>query len=283
MADVDYDDVDSWSDEQAVLIDEIDRHLQISEDVLFEATGQAWPGACRAVIQPHASLCGCGHHLWNQCPSGELTLWLPYPILGYDDALGHAYYAKLIADEAELEPTPLIRGVDFDGTEYALRPHVDFRIIDPYTLVLYETACRSTNWPAQTLHRAPGTAGTWAIEVVYGGWPPLSVYMAAVRFAGALLKRTCGAQDCPLPQGVSSVTVNNTVMRVGSAQDYLRLAKELDRWMSGIPEIDLSILAYVGPPAARVLPPYEQRWTWNTNDAMNTIWRLTPTPAPAVC
>lgn len=278
----------TWSDEVCQALGEVDEQLNIAEEVLFMATGEQWPGACRAVIQPRRSgLCHCGGGCRWACErADELNLWLPYPILTVDpiaDPCGDPFYARYIADIADEIPTPLVRGVDTNGVSWAWRPHTDLNVIEPCTLAPWETDCQVPYWPTQAINRRPTDPGTWVIETVYGAYPPLTVLMATARLASAFLKRVCGAKDCPLPDGVTSVTTHGTTMRLTSSGDWLQLSKTLDRWVSGIVDIDTSIAPFVGPPPARVLPPRDQRWQWISSDQIHALWRAIPVPAQTVC
>ncbi|MFZ4431563.1 MAG: hypothetical protein ACOYOQ_00050 [Microthrixaceae bacterium] len=216
-------DLSEASDEQIAVA------IEAATEWLYDATCQAYPGSCSAIIRPRREHHGyCQQSLYTahsassvSKPAVDLTAAVPGPITEV------------------VEVT--VAGTVVDPAEYAL--------VNARWLVRREPSTLSP-WPVQDYDWAADSERGWTVEVVYGAAPPSPLRLAAAELACQLLKRWLG-KECDLPDNASSITRGGvTVSLQARAEGKI-----------GIPLIDAIVDAYGCTQRERRLVDPAKPWT----------------------
>lgn len=193
--------------------DEIAAACWLASVVLYEFSGQRWPGPAEELLRPcgyrTADACGCGLMSWDCCCGGYRTVVLP---------------STPVIEVIEVK----IAGEIIDPDRYLLAGNE--LIYQPET----ETAARQ-DWPCcQRLDRADTEPDTWSIRYSWGANPPADAVLPAKILATELAKsRGPKVGSCRLPQRITNITRQGVSMAI---LDPLTLFKG---GQTGIPEVDL--------------------------------------------
>lgn len=213
--------------------------LLAASDVLFSLSGHRFPGECEDVVRPAGSWDGIDlwrlRRLYPGWDSSVGGLWPGWD--GINCGCGGRRVGCSWLPEIDLGPLP-VTGV----TEVL----VDGETVDPstYRVDEYRWLVRTTpnpetpnqGWPCcQALDMPATQVGTFQVTYTYGTPPPALGVSAAAALA-CQLALSCdpnGAEDCRLPERVTSITRQGVSMVVIDPFDFLDAGK------TGIYEVDL--------------------------------------------
>lgn len=235
---------------------DLDVWLQVASDLLFELSGQRFPGVLEDTVRPCAP--GCGGSSANGTISPDTYAgvytdvylgvseggeWTGSCGCGQGPACGCTTLSELT-----LNGWPLlsVTEVVIDGN--VLDPNL-YRVDDWQRLVRLRGAETSVqSWPAcQQLDLPTTDPDTFEITFEYGQAPPDAGKHAAASLACQLALACAGSSDCRLPQRVQSVT------RQGVSMVLLDPLTFFDDGRTGLYDVDLFLAAY-GPQAKKRWP-----------------------------
>ena len=184
--------------------------LRFASDVLYNLTGQQWPGECTDTVRP----CRGAHGFCDRCGWGAQTVTLPgQPVISIDEVL--------------------LNGDVVDPAWYTLRDNAMLAAVrqpDGQRMV----------WPCcQDLSRPSTEQGTFEISYTFGGLPDQGGVLAAAllgwEFAVSWTP-DCSA-SCRLPQRVQTITRGGVSMTVLDPLDLF------DRGRTGVPDVDMWLMS----------------------------------------
>ena len=220
--------------------------MQVASDLLFELSGQRFPGICTDTVRPCAQNChDDSARYYGDLVETSLTSWSWFGTCGCGgDACGCTTLSELT-----LTGWPLvsIEEVLIDG---AILDPSRYRIDDWRRLVrLRDDGSISPDaWPTcQQLDLATTEEDTFQIEFTYGQAPPAAGVAAAASLGCQLALACAGSGDCRLPQRVQSIT------RQGVSMVLLDPFTFFDDGRTGLYDVDLFLAAY-GPTSKKRWP-----------------------------
>lgn len=210
---------------------DLDTWIGVASDLLYELSGQRFPGECEDTVHPCAQPCdGDGPPFYGDpvlmATSGNL-LW--YGSCGCRTRCGCTSLSTLT-----LTGWPLlsITEISIDGD--VLDPSA-YEINDWKTLVRID----GDSWPA--------CSDDFDITFTYGQAPPPAGIAAAASLGCQLALACAGSGDCRLPQRVQSIT------RQGVSMVLLDPFTFFDDGRTGLYDVDLFLAAY-GPTSKKRWP-----------------------------
>lgn len=223
--------------------DMADDAAQMSTEILFELSGQRFPGTCQDTLRPCRTPCSCAG------ATGFYSMSLNRTADGWQqsrcDCPMQCGCGRLAQIDLGVYPLVGIEQVTVDGV-----------ILDPsaYTVHDWRWLVRldGDSWPScQDLSMDSTEVGTFEVVVNYGQSPPEVGRKAAQRL-GCELGRGWLGEACAIPANATSIT------RQGMSITMLR--PEDRNMFTGIPFVDLFLRAYnpnhLGR-AASVLTPWK--------------------------
>lgn len=211
---------------------DLDKWIGIASELLYELSGQRFPGVCEDTAHPCAQPCGQdGPRVY----SDDVLMWSNSAVsmLG-SCGCGRSACGCTSLSELVLTGWPLIsvEQVTIDGVEL---DEAAYEINDWRRLVRID----GDAWPA--------CSDDFEIKFTYGAAPP-SPGVAAAASLGCQLALACsGSGDCRLPQRVQSIT------RQGVSMVLLDPFTFFDDGRTGLYDVDLFLAAY-GPTAKKRWP-----------------------------
>lgn len=225
--------------------------IEIASGILFELTGQKWPGPQSDIVRPCTPLLAAG-----RTGGSSYTPWIALPTSGWCGCdrptvcgCPTPSYVTLPGSPVTSVEQVVVDGVTLGATQY--------RLID--SMLIRDDG---GTWPCcQDLAAAGTEPGAWQVSYTWGAEPD-----AAGRYACAVLAcelwragpgSTSGGGGCRLPQRVTSIT------RQGVTMALLDPMAMFPDGMTGIPEIDLWLGAQrygqAHRPATVMVPGARQR------------------------
>lgn len=217
---------------------DLDEWIAVASDLLFELSGQRFPGICSDVVRPCRTTCVDGGPRYY----GDLVDTSSWRWYGSCSCGGDACGCSTLS-ELTLSGWPLVsvEEVLIDGV--ALDPSA-YRIDDWSRLVRVDGGA----WPAcQNLGAATTEADTFEVSFTYGSTVPAAGVKAAASLGCQLALACSGGDGCRLPQRVQSIT------RQGVSMVLLDPFTFFDDGRTGLYEVDLFLAAY-GPTAKKRWP-----------------------------
>jgi hypothetical protein len=224
-------------DTDPVLVESL---LQFSSDVLYAMTGYRWPGLCEETVRPCA-----------QRQVGEEPHWWPVGstvrgswgtcTCNRSARCGCTSLSEVVLSNQTVEIVQIV----VDGE---VVPPVEYRVDDDRYLVGLTKADGSRrDWPCcQRLDLELTEEGTWAVDLIHGGMPPIGGTLSAAALACELLKALePGAPGCRLPKRVTNITRQGVSMAI---LDPLTL---FAKGQTGLAEVDLWLASVALGPARR--------------------------------
>lgn len=213
-------DICSPCDDYNFAEDLLEDSLAIATDLLFEWSGQRFPGFCSEVLRPCSHSCPCARRgSWSGC-GGCGCSSLPALYLGV---------APLVSIEAVR-----VDGTELDASLYRIDEFRELvRLPDPDG--------RNPGWPrCQRMDLSSSEEGTFEVEVVYGRMPPPAGIRAAADLACEL---ALGCQPetrdkCRLSPSVQSLS------RQGVTEVYIQPGPIMDEVSHKIPSVGMFLQAY---------------------------------------
>lgn len=221
--------------EYGAATDVLEDALVIASDVLFELSGERFPGHCQDTIRP------CGTYLpnfsapWSTSGLVDRHYW--GDVCGCDRST-RCGCNRLREVRLHGRPVATIRQVKIDGE--VLDPAF-YRLDDwRYLVRLPDGDGSNPGWPCcQRLDLASTEAETFEVTYTYGQPPPPAGVWAASELACQLAAaRDPGNDKCKLPDNVTSV------VRQGVAVTMLTLRDFLSQRQTGLYMVDLFLAAY---------------------------------------
>lgn len=231
---------------EGVDVDVLETSLTVASELLFELSGQRFPGICSDFVRPcgprpHPDLpmdsdepvttrstatgiqIGCGCSGPRSCGCGgisEITLGV-FPVVSVD---------RVLVDGAVLDPAR-------------------YRVDDYRYLVRLPDADGSdATWPCcQNIEAASDQPDTFQVDVTYGATPPASGVRAAAVLGCQLTLACTGGEGCVLPRRVS------TIVRQGVTLAVIDPMLNLSEGGFGLIEVAAFLDAY-GPKRAKRMP-----------------------------
>lgn len=223
---------------------DLESWMQVASDLLFELSGQRFPGHCTDTVRPCAQTCH------DDPPPryddlGASFSWSWYGSCGCrSQSCGCSTLSELTLSGWPLVSVEevLIDGAIVDPSEY--------RVDDWGRLVrLRGTEDTVQHWPScQQLDLPVTEADTFQISFTYGQRPPAAGVAAAASLGCQLALACAGSGDCRLPQRVQSIT------RQGVSMVLLDPFTFFDDGRTGLYDVDLFLAAY-GPTSKKRWPP----------------------------
>lgn len=214
-------DVCSPCDDYAFAEDILEDSLAVATDLLFEWSGQRFPGFCSEVLRPCVPSCPCSlRRSYSDCPRSCGCSALPSIYLG-------------------VAPLVSIESVRIDGVELASSL---YRIDEFRELVrLPDADGTRPGWPrCQRLDLASSEEGTFEVEVVYGRMPPPAGIRAAADL-GCELALGCQPETrdrCRLSPNVQSLS------RQGVTEVFINPGPILEEISHKLPSVGMFLQAY---------------------------------------
>lgn len=202
-----------------VLIDALTSALTASSELLYEASGRQYAGACERTVRPcQLDDCMCGVQVLSR---GHLVGWDGGCWGGYNcgcQPLSRVKLAGIVRSISEVK----IDGIVVNASEY--------RVDEERWLVRKN----GSHWPhCQALDLDDTEPGTFSVSYAYGKTPPTMGQKAATQLACEVYK-ACSGQECALPTGVTRVT------RQGVTIERSFLQRDPNGvWRSGLALVDL--------------------------------------------
>lgn len=199
---------------------EDDPMLRVASDVLYELSGQRFPGNCAVTVNP-GIYCACDTvwHMGGVCCDGTR-------------------YLKLGTDSVRTVEAVRLDGETLDPSEYRVHGGRLYRLPDG-------SGARRT-WPCC---RQPDRVPDERIEVdfTYGDAVPSAGVLAAATLACELVRANGGddGAECRLPKRVQTITRQGVTMALLDPMSFLENGR------TGIYEVDLFLSAYVSSGGAR--------------------------------
>lgn len=223
--------------------DELDSALATASDILFELSGQQFPGSCREVIRPCTNQPNVFYNWrspWSWTTNSmfwQASPWTWFSGCGcnMDDGCGCSTLATV---NMPYYPTTGINSVKVDGV--TLDPTL-YRVDDfRYLVRLNDPDGSNPGWPCcQDLHLPSTEPNTFEIDFSYGRTPPpAGVRAAAVLACELVLACNPGLGACRLPRNVSSIA------RQGVSVIFERLTRVTGHFRFGLWEVDTFLEAY---------------------------------------
>lgn len=210
---------------------DLDKWIGVASDLLYELSGQRFPGICEETVHPCAQPCGLDGPPNYSTP---IELWTN----GTTTMLGTCGCASTCRcgnpSQLVLTGWPLL-----DVSQIV----IDGEVLDP-------TAYQIDDW--RRLVRIDGDAwpacsDDFEITFLYGAAPPPAGVAAAASLGCQLALACAGSSDCRLPQRVQSIT------RQGVSMVMLDPFAFFEDGRTGLYDVDLFLEAY-GPTAKRRWP-----------------------------
>lgn len=234
--------------------------LQVASDMLYDLTGQRWPGECERIERPCGGGCLTGLSLLPGMPASQVGSLVssPWPFRDAAPSCGCAGLSRVklggfpITEIIEV----LVDGEVVPPDEY----QVDSR--------RYLTGRRRPDgslriWPnCQFLELADTEVGTWSVRYRYGDDPPQGGVKSAASL-GCQLALSCQPEAlrdgrCRLPKRVTTITRLGVTLAVIDPftlfRDGLTGLPEVDLWLGSVRHGDKSRRARMSDPASRQLP-----------------------------
>lgn len=213
---------------------DLDDWMGVASDLLYELSGQRFPGVCEDTVRPCAQRCGHDSMPYY----GDIVTsapWAWYGSCGCGEACGCTTLPELT-----LSGWPLVSITEILIDGAVLDPSA-YRIDDWKRLVRVD----GEQWPAcQNLALATTGADTFQITFAYGAPPPAAGVKAAATLGCQLALACAGSSECRLPQRVQSIT------RQGVSMVLLDPFTFFDDGRTGLYDVDLFLAAY-GPTAKK--------------------------------
>lgn len=209
-------DLCSPCDDYAIDLDAMDRWLAVASDVLYELSGERFPGSCALTVRP----CAQRYEWPNGCRCSRLDSCACRQV----SSISLGVYPLTRVDEVLLDGSPL--------------PPSSYRVDDFRWLVRLD----GESWPCCQRLDLPSTeTDTFQVTMTYGVGPPISGVLAAADLACELYKSCQPEQfkNCRLPPRVTDISRQGVSMSVAPA-----LGRALQDGFTGIDSVDLFLKAY---------------------------------------
>lgn len=217
----------------------MDSALEAASDVLYQLSGQQFPGLCEQTIRP------CTQQVWNSVWRESLSLNFPYRTFGYpacgcsdkEDKCGCRWmsYIELpnapVAEvtEVKLDGVVLVEELDYDLSGNQLR------------------RLNGKRWPCCQDFSLPDTEpDTWSVSYSYGREPP-AIGVRAAAVLACELYMACNPEEfegqCRLPRNAVQIARQGVTVLVQNAQDLFSSRRGQPTHF-GIWEIDMFLRAH---------------------------------------
>lgn len=208
---------------------DLDDWIGVASDILFELSGQRFPGVCTDTVRPCSVTCHSdGARRYDDLVASSSYQWFGACGCG-STPCGCSALPELVLSGWPLVSITevLIDGATLDPSAY--------RIDDWRRLVRVD----GEQWPACQDLSAPTTeADTFSVEFAYGVAPPAAAVAAAATLGCQFALACAGSAACRLPQRVQSIT------RQGVSMVMLDPFTFFDDGRTGLYDVDLFLAAY---------------------------------------
>lgn len=202
--------------------------MLVATDLLYELSGQRFPGVCPDTVQPCATRCAQdGPRIYDDAAAARWSWWGAC-------GCGGGVCGCTTLPELTLSGWPLVT-VDAVTIDGELLDPTAYRIDDWSRLVRVD----GEQWPA--------CSDDFTIDFTYGVPPPRPGVVAAATLGCQLALACAGDSSCRLPQRVQSIT------RQGVSMVMLDPFTFFDDGRTGLYDVDLFLAAY-GPTAKKRWP-----------------------------
>lgn len=158
---------------------DLDYAALVASTLLWELSGRAYPGRCRAVVRPQDTRTTCG-------PIGDWGRGWPHGCRLLSEVVLAGYPIREV-EEVRID------GVALNQTAYQLMRGRSLIRLD------------GEWWPScQYLERPTTEVGTWEVTYTYGADPPVVARHAAAKL-GCQIARACAGEACTLPPNATQV------------------------------------------------------------------------------
>lgn len=219
----------------------MDAAVVAASDLLYAASGRAFPGECSGTFRPCSQSLGCGVQVLSR---GHVVGWSGRYWNGY-----HCGCAPLQAIELAGYPVREILEVKIDGAVVA---PTGYRL-DGWRYLVRTRAAPDDPveaWPAcQALDLEDDEVGTFSVRYSYGAAVPLEGSNAANELACEIYLG-CSTDECSLPKGTIQVTRQGLTVDLAGFRAW---GRREGVWQTGLPLVDLFLNAH--NPTGRTVQP----------------------------